>query len=111
MLAVNTVAAIGTAVGGGLVEAYRALTPWAFPAAGGAFAITLAAAVGLAIGCCCGLGWGLLLGSAAPRAVRQLARAGGALVAAAAVAPQEVVLHRASLPRPVRLPAFLAEEA
>ena len=61
-------------------------------------------AVGLAVGCCCGFGWGLLLGSAAPQATavasRALARfATQAAFAAAAGGPNPGYALRAVRPR------------
>ena len=65
------------------------------------------------IGCGCGLGWGLLLGSSAPTLVGQavalvghLAQQQGALAAAGAAGagrPQPLQLRR--IPRPAYLPA------
>ena len=41
--------------------------------------------LGLAVGCCCGLGWGLLIGSAAPKATALVGRAFARFAAQAAV--------------------------
>ncbi len=41
---------------------------------------------GLTVGCCCGLGWGLLVGSAAPQAIAVAGRALARLAIQAAVA-------------------------
>ncbi len=68
----------------------------------------LAAAGGLLVGCCCGLGWGLLLGSSSPRLAGRLVRIVAALAAEAAV-PTPAPVIRAPAPRPVRRPAFLEE--
>ncbi len=75
----ETANAVGGVAGGALVEAYYAFTSHAHPAAGGALAVVLAAVVGLTIGCCCGFGWGLLLGSSSPKLVGHLARVSGPL--------------------------------
>ena len=106
-------AATTLVVVGAVAAGWQAVVAQTPPAAGGVLAIALAFTVGLAVGCCCGCGWGLLLGSSSPRLVGQLLRVGSALAAFAAAQPAAVLPRpRAQLPVQVlRRPAFLLEEA
>ena len=92
-----------------LSEGLRGIAPAAVP--GGALAIVIVAVVSLAIGCCRGCGWGLLLGSSSPQLVGRVVQVAAALAAGAAQ-QQAPAGARALAPRPVviRRPTFLAEE-
>lgn len=107
---------LAAVVGGAFAAGYQAFAAHVTPGAGGVLVVTLAAAIGLVVGCVCGLGWGLLLGSSSPKLAGNLARAGSviAAVAAAAAAQPAQPAARAAAPRPVqaiRRPGFLLEEA
>ena len=62
------------AVATGLASAVTAWSSSVQPTA--LVALVLVAFVACCVGCCCGLGWGLLLGSWAPQASKALVRAG-----------------------------------
>ena len=102
-------ASLAGVIGGAFAAAAQALSG-SWPLFGGSGALLVAATGGLLIGCCCGLGWGLLLGSSSPRLAVRLVRILAALAAEAA-APAPAAVLRAPAPRPVRRPAFLDEEA
>ena len=57
---------------------------------------------GLTVGCCCGLGWGLLVGSVAPQATAVAGRALARLATQAAVSAATGVAHPGYALRPVR---------
>ncbi len=100
-------ASIAGVLGGAFAAAAQAISGGWSPF-GSSTAVLVAATGGLVVGCCCGLGWGLLLGSSSPRLASRLVRIFAALAAEAA-APAPAVAFRAPAPRPVRRPAFLEE--
>ena len=105
-----TAATAAAAAGTFLAEGLRALGGGGYVVPAGTLALVVACAAGLCVGCCCGLGWGLLLGSASPHFVTRLARAGSAL-AAASVQEATPSAARGPAPRPVqRRPTFLQDE-
>ena len=91
------VATAAAAFGAGLAALAQAVSPGPL---GGQASLAAAAVgcllLGLAVGCCCGLGWGLLIGSAAPRATALISRAVARLAAQAAVS----VAGGGALPHP-----------
>ncbi len=112
----QTATHLAALVGGAFAAGYQAFAAHATPSAAGVFAVALAATIGLVVGCVCGLGWGLLLGSSSPKLAGHLAPAGAAVAAAAAAAaaPPVQPAARAAAPRSVqaiRRPGFLLEEA